>query len=181
MRWGASNNFLRSGSELKSHKTIKNWDDGGTWWSKKSRKKQNQKKRLQALVQSKSAHQSVGFSSSQIRLKSVKSKDAVPYRYSSSETDKQAHSSTNVLSYNSPSWRYIVDWKSFSYIERKEPEYYVRPKVKLNTKHSKPRIRIRKNNSTSSTSTTATTPSPSNTDKSTKNNNNTTTKKEVSG
>jgi len=92
------------------------WDELRSWKSvtpmgiyKKSKKKNMKAKRNAALL-GKGGTFSMAFHA-----------EAFPYRYRFSETGKIAHSSTNVLSYSSPSWRYIVDWRSYSYLERNDP------------------------------------------------------------
>lgn len=37
-------------------------------------------------------------------------------------TGKAAHTNTNVTSYGTPSWRYIIDWKTFTYLDRLNPQ-----------------------------------------------------------
>jgi len=119
------NNLLACSGREDYHKkqvSVNSWDEVGSWKSvspmgiyKKSKKKNNTKnKSLKPLPIVKSGKYSTvisGYNS-----------ESFPYRFRVSDQGKAGHSSTNVLSYNNPSWRYIIDWKTYSYRERPEPE-----------------------------------------------------------
>lgn len=97
---------------------VGSWDEVRGWKAvspmgvyKKPKKKIPKLKKTMALL-NKTGNNMISFSHRP---------NPFPYRYRFPETGKAAHSSTNVLSYNSPSWRFIVDWKTFSYVGRNGP------------------------------------------------------------